>query len=593
MKILTNTDKKHQAAALKAAAGLVPARPGSCRTRNWAVVLAGVLALASVGVGGAETSAPGTDWPQWRGPMRDGVAAPGPKLPDSWGAKGFKQLWKSEPIGGEGDGDGGEVGGYGSVSVAEGKAVFYANCKFPKGKVVFPTQALINLGWREDLTDALIQKIDEAYNSPKRTGLKQGKALNDAALETYAKEFLATLDADTNTKFGTFIHDRLTIQHFRGKYAWDELYGLYKMRDKLFDTMEAWNVASGNMLYHHNERAGAIRSVLDMQALRYTDTVTCLDAATGRTLWKREFPGNADGDVFNYRWGASGTPAISGGKCYVSGSAGVYCLAVNDGTVVWQKPAPFTLSSPLVLNGVVYVSFADALVAYDASNGDIRWRLPEVTSVYASVVGWTSGGTSYLIGTSFEDKRSFLFCVDAAKGALLWKAVGGKYDFMLSTPAISGDLAVVFSRNSLHAYKLSPLKAEEAWASKAAFDNHGFAMPLIYEGYVYVTGGHYVNSGIHCFDLKTGETKWEVAMAGLNCPSPLAVDGRIIANATGEPLPQTVMFRATPAKYEELGRTALTAEAPLNLNASPAVANGKLFLRLKDSVACYDLTASE
>ena len=557
------------------------------------LMLAGVLAFGSVVVWGSGTSPRGADWPQWRGPMRDGVAAAGPKLIDSWPTNGLKRLWNSEPIGGEGDGDGSEVGGYGSISVAEGKAIFYANCKYPRGKVVFTTQALLGLGWREDLSEALIKTIDEAYNSPKRMGLKQGKALDDAALETYATEFLKTLDADTNKKFGTFIHDRLAIQHFRGKYTWDELYSLYKMRDREFDTVQAWNDASGNMLYRHNERAYAIRSILDMQAFRYTDTVICLDVATGRTLWRKEFPGNADGDVFNHCSGASSSPAISGGRCTVSGSAGVYCLSVKDGAVIWQKPATFTFTSPLVLNGIVTICYPDGLVAYDANSGEVLWKLPEISNVSGSVVGWTYGGTQYLIGTSNGDKRSFLFCVEATKGTLIWKAVGAKYDFSFSTPAINGDLAVVFSRNSLRAYKLSPLKAEDAWTSKAAFDNHGFASPLIYGGYVYVEGGHYVNSGLHCFDLKTGETKWEVAMAGLNCPSPLVVDGRIIANITGEPRPQTVMFKATPEKYVELGRTALTAEEMLNLNASPSVAGGKLFLRLKDCVACYDLTAKE
>ena len=37
----------------------------------------------------------GQDWPQWRGPNRDGVAPKSPALADSWPAEGPKKLWES------------------------------------------------------------------------------------------------------------------------------------------------------------------------------------------------------------------------------------------------------------------------------------------------------------------------------------------------------------------------------------------------------------------------------------------------------------------------------------------------------------------
>lgn len=47
------------------------------------------------------------------------------------------------------------------------------------------------------------------------------------------------------------------------------------------------------------------------------------------------------------------------------------------------------------------------------------------------------------------------------------------------------------------------------------------------------------------------------------------------------------MYKPTPEKFEELGRF-----NPVVANCtSPVIANGKLYLRLEDGVACYDLTA--
>ena len=42
--------------------------------------------------------AAGVDWPQYRGPTRDGIAPVGPKLADNWPKDGPPLLWKSEPL---------------------------------------------------------------------------------------------------------------------------------------------------------------------------------------------------------------------------------------------------------------------------------------------------------------------------------------------------------------------------------------------------------------------------------------------------------------------------------------------------------------
>jgi len=60
-------------------------------------------------------AAAGADWPQWRGPTRDGIAPAGPKLLDTWPKGGPQLVWKSEPI------PSGAKGGAGSVVVADGR----------------------------------------------------------------------------------------------------------------------------------------------------------------------------------------------------------------------------------------------------------------------------------------------------------------------------------------------------------------------------------------------------------------------------------------------------------------------------------------
>ncbi|MBJ7392261.1 MAG: hypothetical protein JHC85_11880, partial [Chthoniobacterales bacterium] len=56
-----------------------------------------------------------SDWPQWRGPERNGILPKGPSLAPSWGAAGPLKLWESEPIPSD------DEGGHGSVVAANGR----------------------------------------------------------------------------------------------------------------------------------------------------------------------------------------------------------------------------------------------------------------------------------------------------------------------------------------------------------------------------------------------------------------------------------------------------------------------------------------
>jgi hypothetical protein len=131
------------------------------------------------------------DWPQWRGPSRNGVAPAGPRLLDVWPKDGPKLLWTSEPIAS------GVLGGCGSVTVAGGKAfVFVHRRQKGRQKIIITTRMLIDLGWVEGVPDDLARKVEEARRvKDRRTGEK---------LDAYIKEFLATLDPPVAAKYGEF-----------------------------------------------------------------------------------------------------------------------------------------------------------------------------------------------------------------------------------------------------------------------------------------------------------------------------------------------------------------------------------------------------
>ncbi|MCY3018324.1 MAG: PQQ-binding-like beta-propeller repeat protein [Planctomycetota bacterium] len=553
----------------------------ACRT--------GALLFALAGSVRAGMPSAGADWPQWRGPTRDAIAPESPKLSDAWPKEGPKLLWKAEPISGEADGgpvgNKGQLGGCGSITVAGGRAFFFANCKYKKDKVVFSTQALKDLGWVEGLTEDLAKKIDKAYNF----------SLKGAAQDAHIKEFIATLDPADAQKFGDLVRNNLAT-NWEDRYSCDLLVRLSKMRDQEFASVEDWARKSpGDILHPHGAHAGEIRNLLNAKGSRYTDTVICLAAGTGEEVWRKEFEGSAGADAHNFSYGASSTPTISEGKCYVAGSAGLYCLAVKDGGVVWQATCKFSNSSPLVHNGAVFITTLDGLLAFKSESGQPLWSQPEVRNTSSSAIVWASGGKDYLLCNSLPRKgsnSSELVCVEPTQGAVLWRAhCGGGACY--STPAISGDMAVVYGYGGLFAYNLTPQKAAIAWQGKGFGGDRG-SSPLIYQDHIYTVGGAYDKPSARCLSLRSGEVKWELKLDHTEVSSPVLADGKIFAivEGYGEKNPsRVIMYKATPEKFEGLATTPRTGDT-LCLSCSPSIAGGKLYLRLRNTTACYELTAA-
>jgi outer membrane protein assembly factor BamB len=291
---------------------------------------------------------------------------------------------------------------------------------------------------------------------------------------------------------------------------------------------------------------------------------------------------------------ASGTPAVVNGRCYVAGAAGLYCLSVKDGSVIWQAPLAFTNSSPLVAGGAVYVKSngREGLTAFDAETGRLLWRCDvggggnfECFNIVQSPILWRAGGKDFVLCLSM----SGLYCIDPATGKALWCEKNGGTAEGGSTPALSGDTLVVDCDADVKAFKLTPQKAELLWTSKPG--DHRAGSPLIYGGYAYVAG----EGLLRCLDLKTGERKAaSTKMQGSNYTSPVAADGKLFyVNGHGWYPLFVQMISASPDKMEELGVFPNPQKGGHGLVctcSSPALANGRIYPRMINYVACYDLT---
>ncbi len=525
-----------------------------------------------------------SDWPQWRGPDRNGIAPAGPKLMDSLPPEGPKLLWKSNYI------PFGWWGGWGSPVVAEGKVFLYVYWMHPNGggNYIRPVTAelLEAMGWMPDVPDDLAKKLEEAWASPNRPVAVKGvpdmikKTDLDAFLakqpemDKYIKDFMSTLKPEEAQKYGAFIKRRLCLKPVKngdGSFPWETLVKFSKLQGQEFKTASNFDAATRKLedevKHPHGDTSSVPGWASQVGYSTTTDTLICLDAETGKTLWKKDFPAGKPGS-----YPLSTTPAVSNGKVCFCGSGGTYCLSTKDGSDVWHKPGGGSQASVLITDGMVYDPGARS--AYDLDIGKLLWQPKDWQggSGDSSPVVWNNGA-----------KKCILIkgqCLDCQDGKVLWKGFAQNE----STPVIVGDdVAVVATR-----YRMTAGGVTRAWQQIWSFDR---SSPVVYQNHLFLGNGQ----NYHCADFETGAEKWCKDGISTDMNSPILADGKIIAqmgpgHSHNELGCGIVIFKATPDKYEEVGRFNPHAASC----ESPAIANGKLYFRVENpegdyGVACYDL----
>lgn len=113
--------------------------------------------------------------------------------------------------------------------------------------------------------------------------------------------------------------------------------------------------------------------------------VWLLDPDDGTTLWRRDLAGNA----------TESTPAVAGDRVFLTDEQGsLYALDLTTGETEWTTPFDGA-TAPVVADGVVYaVRSGIELLAFDAATGDRRFRFtPPQVPLSSPVVG---NGVVYL-----------------------------------------------------------------------------------------------------------------------------------------------------------------------------------------------------
>ena len=290
----------------------------------------------------------------------------------------------------------------------------------------------------------------------------------------------------------------------------------------------------------------------------------CVEASTGKELWKKNLPRDLGGavnpigggleDPTPLGWGYSAAPLIDGDKliCVPGGKKGL-------------------------------------VAALDKKTGKLLWQSADATdeASYASPVLAEIGGVKQIVAVTNKG----LLGVAAADGKVLWRHDRPYEDVAISTPIVRGGmiLASVGFNEGCVLIKVEGaggrFTATKVYSNKDLQNRDGGL--ILSGGLVF---GHSEKGGWTCQDFASGQVKWSDPGIGRGVMS--FADGKLYC--VSEKGGTMALVEPSAEGWTEAGRFKLPRESKLRkpsggLWTHPAIANGRLFIRDQELLHCYDV----
>ncbi len=413
--------------------------------RRWALAPSALIALA---LAACLTPALADDYPQWRGPQRDGISKEAGLLKE-WPAGGPKLVWQIKEAG----------FGYGSPAVAGSRIYLISN---------------------QGADNETVQALD-AKDGKQLWSLKLGKVGNPNQMPNYpGARSTPTVDKGVVYALGSD-GDLVAAEAASGKELWRK-----SLRADFGGAPGTWAYAESPLI----DGDAVVCAPGGAQA-----TIVALNKKTGAPIWKCALP---SGEPAAY---ASIVAAqIGGAKQYVAFlGKGVVGVDAATGKFLWRYDktvGPADTFTPIIRGDTVFTTASRVGGALVRVNGG------QVEEAYFSQKLPTAIGGAVLVGDSlFGTTGIDLMCVDFATGSVKWqeKCVGAgsicAADGRLYVHGENGDVALVEVSSAGYAEKgrfTPPDPPARTGGTKA------WAYPVVASGRLYIRD----LGCLWCYDVK-------------------------------------------------------------------------------------------
>ena len=323
------------------------------------------------------------------------------------------------------------------------------------------------------------------------------------------------------------------------------------------------------------------------------EVILCLDAATGKELWRSAYPAPAVTGPASSHPGQRSTPAVSDGKIVTFGVSGILtCLDAATGKVLWKKENPenavpqfFTGMSPLIADGlcIVHLGTKDKgqVVALDLATGSEKWKWEGDGPSYASPSLMTSGKDKYVVVQTEKN----LMALSLADGKLLWQVPTPVLQrfYNSTSPYINGDI-IYYTGQGSGTKAVQVVRQGDKYVTKELWSNTEIGAkwntPILKDGFLY---GFTDQRRIYCIDASTGKTAWYDT--AVNSDFATIVDcGQVIIG-----LPSTgnlIVMKPDPKAYTEAAKYKV-AETPVY--AFPVISGNAIYVKESENLLMYTL----
>ncbi len=323
------------------------------------------------------------------------------------------------------------------------------------------------------------------------------------------------------------------------------------------------------------------------------DTVYCLDALTGKQIWKHSYDAARDPKAFE--GGPTATPAVDGDRVFTLSRLGdLFCFDAATGKIIWSKniatdadqrvPGWGLAGSPIVHENLLLLNVGDAGLALDKLTGKVVWTSERKDAGYSSPVPFRRGGEWF---AAFSSEDGYV-AVNVRTGKEWWRINWPtQYGVNAADPIVAGD-QVLISSGYNKGTALFPMTAGEpkpVWKNKVLRTQINSA--VLIDGFVYgIDGDSGGRAKLTCVDWKTGSVRWTEPSVGFG--SLMAANGRLIVlSDEGE-------LMIAPASPEKFAPSAKAKILDGKCWTVPVLANGRLYCRsAAGDLVCVDLRLGE
>jgi outer membrane protein assembly factor BamB len=318
------------------------------------------------------------------------------------------------------------------------------------------------------------------------------------------------------------------------------------------------------------------------------ETMTALDAATGKVRWQTDCPApyTPAPPAAAHGAGPKATPLFLDGRLYALGINGTFsAFDAPTGKLLWQTAAPAeapyfsAASSPAGEHGLVFAHPGnyDPLTAFDAMSGAVRWKSAG-GGFFASPILVDLAGTRQVVTVLLDA----IIGVSPDTGALLWRhpwpAGGG------STTPIQFRDTIIVSGLDMGMIAIRPVKRDAGWAVESVWQTKEVSLyisdAVVIDDAVFGMS-HRASGQFFALDATSGKVLW--------LGPPRAAQNAAIVKA-GHLLfllkddAELIVAKASRTAFEPVKRYTVADSATW---AQPVVSGNRIFIKSASSLTLW------